>query len=121
MMKCTDFTDFFSIPGTYAIQDCILNKSQSNEVLLDIVYLENTAAMGALLLFISKNTPPVMLALERQESKMYSLPLHMAKKKVLTYDIEESGLLMFGINYPSTNPKYIPDMKNNIGEIEIEK
>ena len=98
---CT--TLFSSVVDTHDVQGIIVNTSSSTEAFLSVIFLRNSAAMGALLLFIPVNSDPIFSALDREKSEHYVPPFSADKSELLVYDIEDNGLLYRdkNKNYPA--------------------
>lgn len=103
MLKCY-------IPvGTHDIISLTVNETQSNEVKVTTVYSEYSDASGALFNFVciegnaTKYLGPALLALDRNISQDYTLPLNLfaGQCRLFVYDIEYDGTLSLGVGYPA--------------------
>ena len=102
------------------MQDIILLNNSQDEHLLTLVFLNNSRAMGALLLFYSylNKTQLMFITLAKEKSKEYKLPSSMLKDSLIVYDIEQDGRLLPGINYPAKS-QIVNEVMNKLGEFII--
>ena len=88
----------FMFVGTYDIQD---SNVHGNPPVLNITYLNNSPAQGALLMTADNDSPPMFIALPKYQSQNYILPSFLKGRTLWLYDIEENGTLNIGKNYPA--------------------
>ena len=84
--------------------------------IIKIQFLENTTAMGALILLYTMVSYPVFIPLTVEEAEEFMISTQFLNSIIMLYDIEENGTLLIGNNYPAIiTPKLIgtPNLFNN--------
>ena len=85
--------------GTYDIQQASVT---GNPSILNIAYMNNSKAQGALLISVDYETPPIYRTISKEDSVNYELPSIFKGYNLCIYDIESTGELNQGENCPAS-------------------
>ncbi len=73
--------------------------------------------MGALLYFKADDFENYFLYINKETSQNYTFKPTMTNCLMVAFDIESSGYIVSGVNYPATSPKNVSHIKSNFSKL----